>query len=201
MIWRKEYTVNRTCMAVLMVAAAFCGPLGLASCGNDASTEASTGTTGFEPKAFASYPYYDDVAGLVEASDVIVVGKVEDTEVRSINLSLESDRLDHPENVECLVSSVRVTRVIKGDLSKGDVIEVKQDPTIEAEGDQLKTRGSAGVLFLAAYPHGIPFDLVNPTQGVLSIEGGRMKAAKGNRLFGDLMSEKEVIDQLDGLVP
>jgi hypothetical protein len=204
MSWRKDLTMDRAFIAALMIVVSLSGSVGLVGCDSASSTNTSSAATSTESPAagvrFASYPHYDTIDALVDAADVIVVGTVEATETRGINLSLAADRLDNPAMIECLVSSVRITRVIKGDLSKGDVIEVKQDLSVEGEGGQLKTEGSVGVLFLAAYPYDIPFDLVNPTQGVLSVENGHAKAVEGNRLFGASMSEKEVVDQLEDLV-
>jgi len=126
---------------------------------------------------WADYPSCSSAGELVDRADTVVVGVVSAAETRRVDVSLEGDPVGDP----YLVSSVTVEQVVKGDLEAGDVIEVKQ--LLSADSPQriwLDREGMRAVLFLAEFA-GLPYSPLSPIQGVVSIEGGKTKAAPGDR--------------------
>lgn len=55
------------------------------------------------------------------------------------------------------------------------------------------------LLFLAEFT-GLPYSPLSPIQGVVSIEGGKTRAAPGNSLFPTPRAEQELLSELDALV-
>jgi hypothetical protein len=179
----------RLAVAVGVVAILAAG--GLAGCGGDA--------TGLQPDGVdgsAWYPHYENDAALVSGVDLIVVGNVVASETRDINIALEGEPLVLP----FLVSQVEVQRVIKGSVSEGQVIEVKQLLNIaeQPESQLLKEKDTRALLFLKAFPH-LPYEPANPYQGLIRIERGEIKPADTNTLFKAGMAESEIVSALEGL--
>lgn len=137
---------------------------------------------------YADSPGYPDLAALVETADAVIIGVVTAAESREIG------------GLPYLVSAVTVERTVKGDLEAGDAIEVKQ--LLSADSPQriwLYREGMRVLLFLVEFP-GLPYSPLSPIQGVVSIEGGKTRAAPGNSLFPTPRAEKELLFELDALV-
>jgi hypothetical protein len=173
--------------AVLMVAA-------VSGCGGAASPAGLTSSA----SGHAMYPGYDKKADLVATVDCVIVGQVVAFETRDIDICLSGN---NPLIRPYLVSTVEVRQVIKGGLSVGDLIEVKQPLWImeQPESQLLKEEDTRALLFLRSYPN-LPYSPVNPNQGVLLIENGNTKAHEGNELFKDARSESDVASELEEFV-
>jgi hypothetical protein len=156
-------------------------------------------SSGSRGGAAADYPNHDTRESLVASADAVVIGEVLRTEVRDINVSLEVDRTRNPQMAPYLVSTVRVDRVIKGALSSGDVIEVKELFEGDGSAARLKTSGLRGALFLQSYAYDIPYSLVNPAESVLTIENGVSQPSPNDKLFKS-QKEADLVSELQGLV-
>lgn len=185
-----------TVMSLAMLAGTGCSPQSTRVPTSTETAEGETVSTGIS----VDYPYSENIRGLARAADTIVVGDVLATEKRDININVGPDKDLGPTIHPYTVSTVKVRRVIKGTVSKGDVIEVKQLVEAGGRAAKLKDKGLRGVLFLESYSNGIPYSFVNPEQGALLLEGGRTKTAQGNPLYQTQRSESDVVDELEELV-
>jgi hypothetical protein len=172
------------CFAALSVTAVVSG------CGSTSTVSTAAGSLG------AYYPRYNTEAKLVADVDVVVVGEVIKSETRDIDINPGGEQ---PLVLPYLVSTVKVQRVIKGAVSPGDSLEVKQLLAADQPDFQrLDKKGSRALLFLAAYPNS-PYSPANPDQGVVLIENGRARGADGNQLFKGGKSEADVTAELGEL--
>jgi galactitol-specific phosphotransferase system IIB component len=198
----------RLSIAVVLIVAlfAFAGILVACGGGETSASNGETGASNVETSASngeiicADFPYYDTVQKLVETADIIVTGKVVGVERRAINVSLAADSAESPWVDECLVSSIEVKRVIKGDVEKGDIVEVKQQVGLYGQETRIQEKNGVGIFFLATYPNGIPCDLMNPQQGMVAIENGQAKPHSGNVLFPSAKTEADVIGEIEAAI-
>ena len=140
----------------------------------------------------AEYGYYATAEELVHKADAVVVGTVLASVTRETSIGEVVDERH-------LVSSVRVQRVIKGDLAPGDTIEVRQLLSADSPARiWLNREGTRAILFLSAWPDR-SYEPVNPWQGVVAIVDGKTKAAPGNDAFETPAGEEDVVTELAGL--
>ncbi len=128
------------------------------------------------------YPEYANAEDLTTAATDIVIGVVESSEVRKIDITAPSDSKDPAENPTLgaegdaldgiyvyTVLQLRVEDVRKGDHAPGDVIEIKQlggsidGKTYVEEGATALSVGSTYGLFLMSF-RGAPASLLNSSQ-------------------------------------
>jgi hypothetical protein len=183
-----------------LVTASLCAVLVISSCGGPPSAVSSTsaGVVSLPTvDVLADYPGYDTVAKLVAASDEIIVGQVVATDFRNIDVTLGDDE---PLVLAYDVITVKVRQAVKGDLSEGDEVEVKQLVQGEEQGADLNRLGLRAMLFLETYPRGIPSSPLNPWQGVLPLKDGAAAPYVGNTLFAPGTPEAEVVGLVTDLV-
>ncbi len=168
----------------------------VAGCGDEKQT-----ATGEEDGYLADFPYYDTVAEVTGAADIIITGKVVAVETRDINMNAGPDRETNPYLEKCVVSSIEVKRIIKGDVKKGDIVQVKQMVAlVDQQESRAKAKNGVGIFFLKTYPYGIPSSLINPEQGMLAIENGQVTPHAANVLFGKAKTESEVVGEIEAAI-
>ncbi len=144
-----------------------------------------------KPMFQGDYPYYPDVQSLTEAADVIVVGEVvKAREVKQLMVDRTANKKDK-ETTPYTLSELKVLEVIKGDVSVGDIITVKQlgdykkhpEKTLYDVDGYLKTQQKQ-LAFLVAYAES-PYSAVNPAQGIVEVkQDGTLYTASPYSLFG-----------------
>ena len=143
-----------------------------------------------KPMLHGDYPYYPDVESITSAADVIVVGEV--VTARKVK-KLMVDKTSNKTNKEATpytLSTVKVTNVIKGDVSIGDVITIKQlgdyknkpEATLH-EMDGYLMKETEQLMFLCEYD-GSPYSPVNPAQGMVEVKDGMLHSNNKYSLFG-----------------
>ena len=123
-----------------------------------------------KPMLHGDYPYYPDVESITSAADVIVVGEV--VTARNVK-KLMVDKTSNKTNKEATpytLSTVKVTNVIKGDVSIGDVITIKQ------LGD-YKNKPEATLHEMDGY-------LMKETEGMVEVKDGMLHSNNKYSLFG-----------------
>lgn len=149
----------------------------------------------------AAYPSYATATELGAEADLVIEGTIVSSAVKEIDIAtqLSSEDADDPKlnpggsvdpapmPIVYTVHQVRVDRVIKGDASVGEVIEVKElggtlgkTKYVTAEGIVLKGKATY-VLFLATFD-GSPASLLNPVQGAYKRDGNALVGASGNQI-------------------
>lgn len=155
---------------------------------------ANTGNMDSSAGLYQTYDNYDEAdqeSNLVIIGDVInvispielVTGLSEDPETHKMN----------PISHVSTVSEIKIDKVIKGNIKKGDVIKVKQLGGISKEysyfGEEYFKIGERRMFFLATYEnsdvekHGygqVPASPINPSQGSILIKQG--KTVRTNKL-------------------
>ncbi len=190
--------------ARITVAAGIAGVLALAGCAAESN------------EIMADYPGYSSITEAADASALVVAGEVVDTRTEELRpetsdsddpnvnpqLGVPQEEVDQLPGVLITISSVRITEVVKGDAAVGDVIEVSQlggekdgRRVVERSTTLIDSLDSQVVLFLAAHEDA-PFDLINPEQGVLTLDGGNLEALSQSGLeapatLSELRSEVE----------
>lgn len=157
----------------------------------------------------ADYPFYESAKELVDSSDIIIIGKVIDSgKVRDlpINSSInekESDKLKYT------LSSISVSKVLKGSINIGDVIEIKQlgdyngiqEESLKRIDGYLK-KDAEHLFFLKSYKNS-PYSALNPEQGIIEIIDGKLYSRSSLSLFGTKKSNSnldEVISAIQNLL-
>lgn len=146
----------------------------------------------------ADYSFYQTLDEAASKADLIIKGEVISSETRMLNIVVDSSSENNPElnpggtvdatPLPYLVSKIKVTERYKGDVEKGDVVEIKQLGG-EFEGTQYISEDSAAVLqenapyvlFLSTY-NDSPASLINPFQGAYTIDGDKLAAGPDNIL-------------------
>lgn len=146
--------------------------------------------------ASADYPAYDTLEDASGAADLIVAGEYVSSKVELLYPSVveTGDETTNPQQgvatedidldemaVVTTVSELRVTEVLKGDVSVGDSIRVSQlggtfdDVKYEEESTTLLSTIEAPsvIVFLNDLGDGT-FDLINPQQGLYTKHGDRI---------------------------
>ncbi len=168
------------------------------------------------------YPMYNKNS-IFNDSDVIVIGKVEkikgtmeyfpEIQLDETLSEEEKQKILNEINRKPLiftVSTIRVDKVLKGNLQEGEVIEIKQlggktnGSEVMSENVEFFKEGSNKVFFLEDYRNDfgndMPFSPVNPIQGDIEIVDGKLKnkvQIKNNKeiqIVEDGISIKEFID-------
>ena len=151
----------------------------------------------------ADYEMYGDIENLVNNSDLIITGKVKKVNpAQEINVSLEKD---NPLYHVYTVSEIVVERVIKGNISPGDVVKVKQ---LGGEVKNIKyveqnvkyfSKDMKSMFFLKTYSNDIPCSLLNPVQCDIEIIDEIAKPHKNNILFENI-TEEELVNKVKSKV-
>lgn len=143
----------------------------------------------------SDYPGYDSEASMVKAADLIVTGEVQEVRAEKIKILFSEEKTYRNDEDKELytISKIKVTDVLKGNVSIGDVIEVKQmgdgktlvDTTVKDSGGYFQ-KGEQKVLFLKSFAHyKVPYSVLNPIQAQYAVQDGRVRACNpSNRLFG-----------------
>ena len=99
------------------------------------------------------------------------------------------------------VSEVKVIEVIKGKYSTGDIIKIKQyggaykDREYSMDGIQYFQKGERHIFFLQSYEDA-PSSTINPQQGDMLIEAGKIKARNKVQFIKDNISEDLAVKAL-----
>ncbi|MFF2889205.1 hypothetical protein [Paenibacillus sp. NPDC057967] len=130
----------------------------------------------------ADYKVYTTVNEAVRDADIIVVAKVKSVQApQEWNINL--DKTEPPLNVVHTLSELEVINTVKGP-PPGSNITIKQSGgkykgviyEESGSGDFVRL-GKEYLLFLNSYDDrspGEPYTLINPTQGIIDIEGAQM---------------------------
>lgn len=150
-----------------------------------------------KPMLYGDYPYYPDIESITEAADVIVVGEVVSAKnVQKIMVDKEC--------TPYTISTIRISRVIKGDVKVGDTISIKQlgdyknnpEETLYKM-DGYLSKNTEQLMFLCQYEES-PYSPVNPAQGIIEVKDGILYSNNRYSLFGySKISVKENADDLD----
>ncbi|MEU4555942.1 hypothetical protein [Micromonospora violae] len=144
----------------------------------------------------ADYPFYTSDDQLFERASLVVQGRVQPASkvVRLVQAAPQGQALPAPveaerrEGMVVTVRTVTVSRVFKGDVKPGDVVQVKQlggklDGVTYSEehGVPLLDNGQY-TLFLETYPDQ-PASLLNPVQGQYLVDAGNgLRSLPGNEI-------------------
>lgn len=149
--------------------------------------------TGFSGNMKADYPIYNDVAGMTEVADIIVVGKViRSGDVQKLNVNKSKEKASDNDYIVYTVSEIEVDTVLMGDVEKGDILKVKQlgDYKMSPLADLKKIDGyfkkdSRQLLFLRVYETS-PCSVINAQQGAMLVnEDGSLYSKSEYALFKD----------------
>ena len=157
-----------------------------------------------KPMLHGDYPYYPDIKSITEAADVIVVGEVVSAKnVQKIMVDKTPNKGDK-ESTPYTISTIRISRVIKGDVKVGDTISIKQlgdyknnpEETLYKM-DGYLSKNTEQLMFLCQYEES-PYSPVNPAQGIIEVKDGILYSNNRYSLFGySKTSVKENADDLD----
>lgn len=162
------------------------------------------------PVILGDWPYYPDVENITKAADVIIIGDVVSAKsVEQIKIS-EKRPEDLKTNLPYTISTVKVSRVLKGDINVGDVISVRQmgdhkrrpESTLQRINGYL-SKNQECLMFLAEFDD-LPYAPLNPGQGIIWIkEGIKLYSPCEYALFGykdsentELISIETAIDEI-----
>lgn len=141
------------------------------------------------------YKSYSSIDELVDYSDLVIEGKVLNSRVEILDISMEPED-PTPENspgervkAEYIntVSKVEVSKVYKGDVEEKQIIEVKQMggeteyAILISEQSTYLEEGENVVLFLKTYNNS-PATLLNPTQAQYIIDDNKVVKLEENNL-------------------
>lgn len=153
-----------------------------------------------KPMFRGDYPYYPDVESIADAADVIIVGEV--VSAKDVQY-LMVDKTLNKETTPYTISAIRVKNVIKGDVSVGGIISIKQlgDYKNKPEETLYKMDGylsknTEQLMFLCEYKDS-PYSPVNPAQGIVEVKDGVLYSNNRYALFG--YSETGVKENADNL--
>ena len=195
-----------TCLVVLTVTAVL-----LSSCGTINKNSTRTESTVIE-KISADIITQPDITGLINNSKIIISGKVLSVDP-SVKVPIKFDfpdsvTIEERKNIEnseegyyiFTVSEVEVSKVIKGDLKKGDVIKIyqlggssKEKTTIVEDIEYLK-QGDIHILFIADWDG--KYTITNSIQGDIKLVDQKSKVNNNNKLFQDGIAEDELISSI-----
>lgn len=179
----------------VLLALGFAALAPLAGC---AASESSPSTASPTTIVYeADYPEFGSLEEAVAAADLIITGSVIEQKTVEVypETSTDDDPLTNPQagvpaeevaKIPPVITtelSIRVDTVIQGSVAVGDVIKVSQlggrlggVTYTEKNTTALKTDRTYA-LFLAAHGDGIPYDLINPAQGIYSVSGSTLTPA------------------------
>ena len=166
------------------------------------------------PVILGDWPYYPDVENITKAADVIIIGDVVSAKsVEQIKIS-EKRPEDLKTNLPYTISTVKVSRVLKGDVNVGDEISIRQlgdhkrrpESTLQRINGYL-SKNQECLMFLAEFDD-LPYAPLNPGQGIIWIkEGTKLYSPCENALFGykdsentELISIETAIDEISKYV-
>ncbi|NLJ30433.1 MAG: hypothetical protein GX424_02325 [Clostridiales bacterium] len=162
-----------------------------------------------KPMFHGDYPYYPDVASITDAADVVIIGKVVTAnDVKELMIDKTPNKADK-ETTPYTLSTVKVTRVVKGNVQVGDMITIKQlgdyqskpEAALYAMDGYLK-KDSVGLMFLCKYDDS-PYSAVNPAQGIVQvINDNELYSSNKYSVFGysDSSTKREEVESLDKVI-
>ena len=162
------------------------------------------------PVILGDWTYYPDVEDITKAADVIIIGDVVSAKsVEQIKIS-EKRPEDLKTNLPYTISTVKVSRVLKGDVNVGDEISIRQlgdhkrrpESTLQRINGYL-SKNQECLMFLAEFDE-LPYAPLNPGQGIIWIkEGTKLYSPCEYALFGykdsentELISIETAIDEI-----
>ncbi len=149
--------------------------------------------------ASGSYMYYNNYEELDKRADIVLVG-----EVIKVNVPEELRISRNNETSVYTVSEFRVDKAIKGNIKRGDIVEVKQyggnyngvDYLESEAGSNYFQLGERHLLFLASYEDFewyCPCSLINPLQGNIIISNGKTKRTNNYQFINDNVPEDTLV--------
>ncbi|WP_133250181.1 hypothetical protein [Ruminiclostridium sufflavum] len=150
----------------------------------------------------ASYRYYENYDQADKYADTVVIGDVIEVDApkelvtgKTVNtLTGEGEPVSHVYTV----SEIKISKVIKGRYFPGDVVKIKQfgGAYKEIEYDERNMYGTVyyqtgerHIFFLESYEDS-PCSTINPQQGDILIENGKIKASNKVQFIKDNISEE-----------
>lgn len=131
------------------------------------------------------YPYFTSETQLTKRADLIVLGEVLSVREESIRIVFNEEQSPN-DYADYVVSTVKITQVLKGDAAPGDTIEVKQIAGNEEnvmQGGGYYKEGESKALFLMKFDNA-PYSVLNPLQGQYAVVEGRVTpTCSANTLF------------------
>ena len=149
--------------------------------------------------ASGSYTYYNNYDELDSRANLVLVG-----EVIKVNPPEELQISSNNETQVFTVSQFRVDKAIKGNIKRGDIVEVKQyggnyngvDYLESEAGSNYFQLGERHLLFLESYEECewySPCSLINPLQGNIIISNGKTKRTNNYQFINDSVPEDTLV--------
>lgn len=161
----------------------------------------------------ADYPSYDSQSDMENVADIVIEGKVINSQIQIINVGQPLTSEDPKKNpskdgkvtkeegdIVYTVSKVKVNEVYKGqnNIKPGDIIEVKQlggtmnNVTYKDKHTKPFENEKEYVMFLKDFQDGIPFSLINSTQGSYEKKENQYMGNSENKVKLDIESLKKI---------
>ncbi len=158
--------------------------------------------------ASAEYMYFKNYDQADEMADTVVIGdviKVDDPKQLVIGETINTITGEkEPSSFLYTVSEVKISKVIKGKYLPGDIIKIKQLGGSYKEvgydehnmyGTMYYQKGERYVFFLVSYEDS-PCSTINPQQGDMLIEDGKIKERNKVQFIKDNVSEDLAVKAL-----
>lgn len=161
----------------------------------------------------ADYPGYETVAEATGVAELVIEGEFVGSKVEKLypDIVETGDEETNPQQgvelseadleemaVVTTVSEVRVTEVLKGDVKVGDVIKVSQlggtldDVKYVDSATTLLSTLDASTVLLFLNDQGDSYDLINPEQGLYTVEGEKVTPVASAGKLRDLSSVDDI---------
>lgn len=139
----------------------------------------------------ADYPYYEDESAIYEKASLVIRGKIIDKRMEYMSqvIELTKEQKDDPqlnpggdvdeEKEMVTIYKVKIIDSFKGDVVKGDVVEIKQfggetkDTIYIEEGAPQISQNGEYIMFLESYEDS-PATLLNNVQSLYGIEDNKI---------------------------
>lgn len=199
--------------------AATLGVIALALAGCSTSSEPGVNLASETVVLSADYPVFDSIESASDEADLIVKGEYIDSAVELLypTIETEGDPESNPQQgiaseevdleemaIVTTVSQLRITEVLKGDVNVGDIIEVSQvggeydDVTYDEESTTLLSEVDVPeVALFLNQTSDTTFDLINPAQGIFTVEGNTVEASSNEESFSDIATIDELREVIE----
>jgi len=140
----------------------------------------------------ASYPYYETYDSADQFTDLIIIGNVVKVNDPEEIVTGEATNTFTGEKVPVshtfIVSEIEVSKVMKGDLTPGEKMKIKQFYNLGEE--KIFQEGERHIFFLQSYENDIPCSTINPQQGDMLIVDGKIKKSNEIQFINDGVTER-----------
>lgn len=149
----------------------------------------------------ADYPSYKSIEEAYNTSDIVIKGKALESEVREITITKDG-QLKYP----YLVTKVKVSKALKGNIEEDSIVFVKQlvetENVKKSRNSNEELLGNSGqyYLFLESYEVDssvMPCSIINPGQGNFKISEGRIIAIDKSMTVNNNDTNKKYLDGMD----